>query len=118
MTEVLYNYEVETDVCVALTTCPGEDRAAQLARALVRKGLAACVTRVAGASSVYRWQGRLAEEDAVQLIVKTTRGRVAALHAAVSELHPDAEPEFLVLDAGGSRSFVEWIVRETAEVVA
>lgn len=118
MNEVVYNYEAETDVCVVLTTCPDKTVAARLAQALVEDGLAACVTRIPGATSVYRWQGGVEEDAEVQLVIKTGRGRVAALYQSLRALHPDEEPECLVLETGGSRSFLNWIVEETSEAAS
>ena len=45
-----------TDKIVVLSTCATEEEAAKLARVLVEARVAACVTMVPGARSVYRWQ--------------------------------------------------------------
>jgi len=93
-----------------LTTCPDEAVAGRIARALVERRLAACVTRVPGAVSVYRWQGRVEEDREVQLLVKTGAERLEAVIAAIRELHPDEEPECIAVDVtGGSRGYLEWI---------
>ncbi|MDN5865279.1 MAG: divalent-cation tolerance protein CutA [Gammaproteobacteria bacterium] len=121
MTEVNIEYETGYDadrsVCVVLTTCPDEAVASRLARAFVERGLAACVTRIGGARSVYRWQGRIEEDAEMQLVIKTRHECLEALRALLGELHPYDEPEFLVLDAGGSREYLGWIeeVTEVAE---
>jgi periplasmic divalent cation tolerance protein len=115
MVEHYYEYASKTGVCVALSTCPDEAVAARIAHRVVEDGLAACVTRIPGATSVYRWQGRVEDDAEVQLVIKTSRARVAALQSALRGLHPFEEPEFLVLDASGARGYVNWIVEETAE---
>ncbi|NNC58014.1 MAG: divalent cation tolerance protein CutA, partial [Woeseiaceae bacterium] len=44
---------------VVLCTCPDEATATRIATELVATRLAACVTRVAGATATYRWKGRV-----------------------------------------------------------
>lgn len=102
-------------VTIGLTTCPDEASAQALARTLVERGLAACVTRIAGARSVYRWENRLCDDSEVQLIVKTTEARRTALEAALPELHPYDEPELIFLPVtGGSQGYLRWIQDELA----
>ena len=42
-------------------------------------------------------------------MIKTTRGRLAALEARLRALHPYELPEFVVLEAGGSEAYVKWV---------
>lgn len=102
-----------------LTTCPDAGTAGRLARTLVERRLAACVTRLPGARSVYRWQGRIEEEEEVQLLIKTTAAGLAALMAAIRELHPYDEPECVAIDVvAGSEGYLGWIeasVQEAAQ---
>lgn len=103
-------------VRLALTTCPDENTAKAMANALVERGLAACVTRLPGVRSVYRWEGRLCEDAEVQLLIKTTEACEAALREAVAELHPYEEPELLILPVtGGSQGYLQWIEDELAD---
>ena len=103
-------------VRIALTTCPDENAAKALADALVERGLAACVTRLPGARSVYRWEGRLCDDAEVQLFIKTTEAREPALRDAVAELHPYDEPELIILPVeGGSQGYLQWIEDELAD---
>lgn len=95
---------------IVLTTCADDPGAAALARTLVERGLAACVTRLPGVRSVYRWRGRVCEDAEVQLLIKTTAGCEAALLKALDELHPYEEPEAITLSvAGGSPGYLQWI---------
>lgn len=101
---------------IVLTTCPDEASAAALAKALVEKGLAACVTRVPGVRSVYEWRGRVCEDAEVQLSIKTTAAREAAVVATLAELHPYEEPEVLTLSVtGGSAGYLQWIEDTVAD---
>ncbi len=103
-------------VRLALTTCPDESSAKALANALVERGVAACVTCLPGAHSVYRWQGRLCDDAEVQLLIKTTEARAASLQDVVAELHPYDEPELIILPVtGGSQGYLQWIEDELAD---
>lgn len=97
-------------VRLVLTTCPDEDTAGHIARELVERRLAACVTRLAGARSVYRWRERLEEDAEVQLLIKTTEERVPALVAALRALHPYEEPECIAVPVTeGGEGYLGWI---------
>ena len=103
-----------TDALLCLSTCPDAETAATVARALVAERLAACVNRVPGAVSTYRWQGTLHDEAEVLLLIKTTRRRLAALDKRLVELHPYQVPELIALDvADGHAPYLDWLARET-----
>jgi periplasmic divalent cation tolerance protein len=99
---------------IALTTFGAEADAARVARVLVEERLAACVNILPAMTSVYRWKGAVEEDREQQLVIKTTRDRVAAVEARVKELHPYELPEFLVLPATGSAAYLAWIGESVA----
>jgi periplasmic divalent cation tolerance protein len=95
---------------VVLTTLPGDADGHALARALVDERLAACVNLLAPMESLYRWEGKVERETERQIIIKTSRERVAALWDRVRELHPFEVPEFIVLQiADGNEAYLRWI---------
>lgn len=99
---------------VVLVTAPAE-AARPLARTVVEEGLAACANVLPGATSVYRWEGRVQEDAEALLVLKTSAPRLAALRERVVELHAYDLPEFLVLDvADGLPDYLAWVVSETA----
>ena len=52
-----------------------------------------------GMRSLYRWEGRIADEPETLILLKTTADRVAALKAALPALHPYQVPELLTFAA-------------------
>ncbi len=99
-----------TGIVVVLCTCPDADSAAHVSRALVEEGLAACVNRLPGMTSVYRWQGVVHEDAEVLLLAKTTTTRFGALQARVLELHPYDVPEIIAIDiADGHGAYLDWL---------
>ena len=100
----------EDNYLVVYCSCPDEACARRLADALVEERLAACVTRLPGATSVYRWEGSVHRDPEVLLIIKTTAGRLANLTARIEALHPYEVPEVIAVPAaGGSERYLRWV---------
>lgn len=101
-------------VVVALMTVPDAQVGEAIARLLVGAGLAACVNIAPGLRSVYRWEGGVAVDDELLLIIKTTADRVDAAQAAALGAHPYALPELLILPAlGGHAPYLDWVRAST-----
>ena len=101
-----------TDVVLILTTVPEGDLGDTIARRLIEERVAACVNVCAPMASLYRWRGVVERAAERQLVIKTTREHVPAVHACIAELHWYELPEFLVLAvADGSTAYLEWIRR-------
>jgi len=65
-------------------------------------------------ASTYRWQGGVEAERERQVVMKTTRDRLAALEARLRALHPYELPELVVIDAAGSEAYVRWLQDSTS----
>ena len=100
---------------VVLTTLATEDEAVALVRALLDRRLVACGTVLPAGRSLYRWEGKVADEREVVVLLKTARERLADLERTFEELHPYKVPELLALpvEAGLDR-YLGWIDAETA----
>lgn len=103
------------DAVVVLTTLASDAEATGLVRALLDRRLVACGTVLPAARSFYRWEGKVADEPEVVVLLKTVRGRLEELEAAFAELHPYQLPELLALPVGaGLARYLGWIATETA----
>ena len=104
-----------TDAVVVLTTVASADEGAALVRALLDRRLVACGTLLPGARSLYRWEGRVADEPETVVLLKTRSAVLHALEDAFRELHPYKVPELLALEARwGLDRYVGWIADETS----
>jgi periplasmic divalent cation tolerance protein len=104
-----------TDKIVVLSTCDSEDEAAQVARALVEKRLAACVNIIAGARSIYRWKDSIEDSPEWLLVIKSRRGLFDSLCAEIAKLHTYEVPEVIALPVvEGSETYLAWLDRELA----
>jgi len=104
-----------TDALLVLTTFPTADAAAQVAKAVVGERLAACANILPALRSIYRWEGKIQDENEVLVLLKTQRAGFARLQARILELHPYEVPEVLAIPVEqGHQAYLEWIARETA----
>jgi periplasmic divalent cation tolerance protein len=98
---------------IVITTCPDDQRATQLAAALVERRLAACV-QASSISSTYRWQGVVETANEVRLLIKAKYTDYDAIEAFIRSTHSYENPEVLVIPViAGSQSYLEWIEAET-----
>jgi periplasmic divalent cation tolerance protein len=103
------------DYLLVLTTCPDAESARAIARALVGERLAACVNRIDGVASTYRWEGEVRDDGECLLLVKTSAAAYERLAARLTALHPYEVPEIVALPvARGSAGYLRWITAATA----
>ena len=101
-----------SEVLLCLTNCPDEPSARRIADALVEEGLAACVNRLPGIESTYRWKGAVCREPEQILLIKTVRGRFEALKERLLALHPYELPELIAVElAAGHAGYLDWVVQ-------
>ena len=99
-----------TDVVLVLSTVPDDDSAERVARALVDEKLAACVNLFSPMTSIYRWKGAVESGTERQVVIKTSRALVDAVHRRLKELHPYELPEFVVVAVDdGSKEYLRWV---------
>ena len=104
-----------SDAIVVLTTLATADEAVTLIRALLERRLIACGNILPGVRSLYRWEGKVADEREVIVLLKTRAVRLDALEMAFGELHPYKVPELLALPvSAGLHKYLEWIDDETS----
>lgn len=104
-----------SEFLVAFTTLGNLAQARQFVQKLVDERLIACGTILPGATSVYRWQGKVTAEDEVVVLLKTRKGRWDALRAAVLAHHPYEVPELLAVPVvAGLEPYLNWAVSETS----
>lgn len=96
---------------IVLTTVGLQEKAEELARTLVERRLAACVSIIGPIRSIYRWKGKVENDQEYLLLIKTSAECSGDLAAAFGELHPYELPERIELEiAGGSADYLSWIL--------
>src|SRR5258708_2296811 len=102
-----------TDKIVVLSACASPEEAGNIARVLVEKRLAACVSMLPGARSIYRWKGVVEEETEVLLMIKSSRGLFNQLRSELERMHSYEVPEVIAMPVvEGSERYLAWMDRE------
>lgn len=100
---------------VVVVSCGSAKEAHRIARALVRKKLAACVNMIGPMKSVYRWKAKLQTGKEVLMLIKTTQKRFVLLEREIRRLHGYSTPEIIALPVvAGSKPYLDWL-RECME---
>ncbi len=104
-----------TGKLVVFVTVGDMDTAERIGKTLVEERLAACVNVVPGIRSFYRWEGKVADDAELLLVIKTVEERFDLLEARVLELHPYDLPEIAALPIKkGYAKYLDWVAAETA----
>ena len=98
---------------VVVTTLPTIEAATALAKALVESHLAACVQMNEGIYSVYRWEGRICEEQEILLSAKTIFHQWEEICAFIKEIHPYDLPEIMAFSPEQyDQQYGQWVRSE------
>ena len=99
-----------TDKIVVFSSCANAADAEVVARALVERQLAACVTVVERATSFYRWKEALEKSSECLLLIKTSRECFEDLRVELEKIHPYEVPEILAVPVvEGSENYLNWM---------
>jgi len=101
-------------LALIITMVPDNDIGEKIAQALVSSRTAACVNMIGGATSCYRWEGKLQRDSESLLLVKTRMQLASKVQEVIESNHPYEIPEVIVLPiSGGSERYLNWVVEET-----
>jgi periplasmic divalent cation tolerance protein len=99
-----------TKPAIVMTTAGSEEQAANLAQELVDRRLAACVNVVSNVCSVYRWKGKVWQDEEKMLIIKTAVHLFDDVRNLIRELHTYELPEVVMLPIHGIDSdILDWL---------
>ena len=95
---------------VVFVTVGSSDEGRSLAHALVEEGLAACVNRIPGIRSIYRWEGKIEESEEELLLIKTRAEIFPNLEKRIRELHSYSVPEIIAVPVvSGNEAYLSWL---------
>ena len=99
---------------MVLVTAASERDAGQIGRALVKAELAACVNVLPGIRSLFRWEGKIADEREVLMLVKSRADLFQPLSQEVRRLHRYTVPEIIAFPiTHGTADYLAWIRKST-----
>ena len=99
-----------TEMLMVFTTFANADDAARVVRVLVEERLIACGNLLPGVRSLYRWQGAVADQPEVMVLMKTRKQDWTALMSRLHEMHPYQTPECVAIRlAAGAPGYMAWL---------
>lgn len=102
-------------VAVVYTTIDNIQDARKIANTLVEEQIVACTNIIPKIESVYRWKGKIENDDGCVIIAKTTDSNVKKTIQRIEELHKYELPDIIVLPViGGLKDYLDYIVNETS----
>lgn len=97
-------------------TVANREAALRIARSLVEQHLVACANVLDGATSVYRWEGKVEEAAEAVMVAKTVTAKVEEATTAIKALHDYSCPCIVALPIiAGNPAFLQWVSAETEE---
>lgn len=102
-------------VAIVYSTIGSIEDARRIANTLVEEQLVACVNILPNIESIYRWEGKIENDEEYILIAKTTDDNVKKTINRIKSLHTYELPDIIVLPIiGGLKDYLDYITNETS----
>lgn len=102
-------------VAVIYSTIDKIQDARRIASTLVDEQLVVCVNIIPKIESIYRWKGKVENEEEVVLIAKTVDANIKKTIQRIKQLHNYELPDIIVLPiVGGLKDYLDYIANETS----
>jgi len=96
-------------ICVIKTSVNSRAQADMLAVGLIEAGIAACVQILGPGMSVYRWQGKVEQEQEFYLMIKTSTEMCKVVVDWLTESHPYDTPEIIWTEHQTTGEYGNWL---------
>ncbi len=104
-----------TSISITMTTVSEESKARALAKALINRGMAACV-QIFPIESYYVWENELQEDREYLLLIKHLASTSKEIHSWLSANHPYETPEIITTNADlVSEEYLSWVRHVSAK---
>ncbi len=101
---------------VVLVTASSQEEAVKLANLVVEARLAACATVIPQVRSIYRWEGKIHDDQEALIVFKTASRSFSALEEAIRCHHSYSVPEIIALPIIlGSQPYLDWLRGEISK---
>lgn len=98
----------------AFCTVPNSEVADNITNDVLSNKLVACVNVIPGIKSSYWWEGKVAHDNELLLLMKTHQELVPQLTEKIVALHPYEVPELIIQPiVGGHPEYLSWIGEST-----
>lgn len=101
------------EIYLMYITFPSMDKASEVAAKLLEDKLLACANILPQMTSIYRWEGKVCQENEVVGIFKTSKKYLDQARKAIIELHPYDCPCVLAWPVPeGHGDFMQWVNKQ------
>jgi periplasmic divalent cation tolerance protein len=105
-----------TEFIIIFVTAGSAAEAETIAKTLIEEQLAACVNILPPIRSIYRWEGKLTDDQEWLVLIKTRAERFSAVEARVKALHSYQIPEVIALPiVQGAAGYLRWLLESVSE---
>ena len=95
---------------IIFITAASKKEAETIAGTLVKEKLAACCNIIDSVNSIFRWEGKICNENELLLIVKSSSELFNEIVKKVTAMHSYDIPEIIALPIShGSDDYLKWI---------
>jgi periplasmic divalent cation tolerance protein len=101
-------------VSIIYSTTGSIEEARKIARMLVEEKVVACVNIIPKIESIYRWKGKIEEDNECVLLAKTTDKNIDKTIQRIKELHSYDVPDIVAIPiTHGFKEYLDWVKDET-----
>ncbi|MBI4243575.1 MAG: divalent-cation tolerance protein CutA [Planctomycetes bacterium] len=102
-------------ISTVFVTIDTHKNATELALELLKRKLAACINILKLNRSIYKWKGKICNDQEYLLIIKTGTSILNKLYIFIQKNHPYSVPEIITLEVSKvNRSYSKWVIDSIA----
>ena len=98
-------------MALAYIICKNRVEAERISMHLLKKRLIACAN-IFPVKSMYWWKGRIAKENEVVLLAKTSKNKFGKLENEAKKIHSYEIPCIMLIDAKANKEYEKWVNKE------
>ena len=107
--------ELGQTVVVVMVSVANQEEAGKIADLVVRSRLAACASTIPAVQSIYRWEGKIVNDQESLIFMKTTSDKVSELQEAIRKVHSYKVPEIIAISVEhGFQPYLDWVRGEVS----
>lgn len=100
------------EIILVYITNSSKKEATKVAKHLLDKKLIVCANIFENVTSIYLWEGKMAEETEYQLIVKTLEKHYETIIKEIEKIHSYSIPCIIKIPASANEKYFNWLKSE------
>ena len=98
-----------------MTACASKKEAEEIMHKLLNARLIACANIIPGVQSLFHWQGKIAKETEVLVLIKSRKKYFKEIEEWIQAHHSYQVPEIIAMPiVSGSQEYLDWLHEETS----